>query len=70
MKSLTHTDFQDQVAQATSRCGIDSSVLITIDQSMAFQSDRFVEDFFMLSENSCEEIISPSLTIAGFGFGS
>ena len=69
MKSFTHTDLPDQVAHATSKCGILSSDLITIDPSIAFPSERLVSFFFMLSANSDELRTSPSLTIVGFGFG-
>ena len=70
MKSFTPTDFPEPVAHATSKCGIDSSVLIIIDQSIAFPRARLLSDFFISAVNSCEFKISPSLTITGLGFGS
>lgn len=69
MKSLTQTDLPDPVAPATSKCGMLSSDLITIDPSIAFPRERLVSFFFILSAKSAELKISPSLTIVGFGFG-
>jgi hypothetical protein len=42
---------------------------MTTDPSIAFPSDRLVSFFFMLSANSDELRMSPSLTIVGLGFG-
>jgi hypothetical protein len=45
MKLLIPTDFQLPVAQATSKCGIESSCEIAIAPSIPFQSARVVSDF-------------------------
>jgi len=70
MKSFTPTDFPEPVAHATSKCGIDSSVLIMIDPSIAFPSARLLSDFFMSLANSVVLKISAKCTISGLGFGN
>lgn len=70
MKSFTPTDFPEPVAHATSKCGIDSSVLMMIDQSIAFPSARLLSDFFISLANSEVPRISARCTISGLGFGS
>lgn len=70
MKSFTQTDFPEPVAPATSKCGIDSNVLIIIDQSIAFPSARLLSDFFISLANSVVPKISARCTISGFGFGN
>ena len=70
MKSLTPTDFPEPVAPATSKCGIDSNVLMMIDPSIAFPSARLLSDFFISLANSVVLNISPRHTITGLGFGN
>jgi len=70
MKSLTPTDFPEPVAHATSKCGIDSSVFMMIDQSIAFPSARLLSDFFISLANSVVLNISAKCTISGLGFGN
>ena len=70
MKSFTPTDFPEPVAHATSKCGIDSNVLMIIDPSIAFPSERLLSDFFISLVNSVDHNISPRRTISGFGFGN
>jgi hypothetical protein len=69
MKLLIHTDFQLPVAQATSKCGIESSCETAIDPSIPFQSARVVSDFCIHFWNSVDDSISHKQTIFGFGFG-
>lgn len=70
MKSFTPTDFQEFVAPATSKCGIDSRVLMTTAPSIAFPSARLLSDFFISLANSLDHNTSPRRTITGFGFGN
>ena len=70
MKSFTQTDFPEPVAPATSRCGIDSNVLMMMVPSIAFPSARLLSDFFISAANSLEPRTSPRRTISGFGFGN
>ncbi len=69
MKSLTQTDLPLPVAPATSKCGIDSNVLNTVDPSTDLPNDRLVKLFFMCPAKSAEPRTSPSLTMLGLGFG-
>lgn len=69
IKSFTHTDLPLPVAHATNKCGIDSSVLITVDQSTALPNDRLVKLFFICVAKSADPNTSPSLTMLGLGFG-
>ena len=70
MKSFIQTDFPEFVAPATSKCGIDSSVLMITVPSIAFPSARLLLDFFISLVNSVALKTSPRRTISGLGFGN
>jgi hypothetical protein len=69
MNQFTQTDFQLPVAQATSKCGIESKVFTITDQSIHFQSVKFVASFCIHFWNSSDAMISCKRTIFGSGFG-
>ena len=69
MKLLIPTDFQLHVAQATSKCGIESSCEIAIAPSIHFHNANVVSDFCIHLWNSRDDNMSHKQTIFGLGFG-
>jgi hypothetical protein len=65
---LIHTDFQEFVAHATSKCGIFSKENIFLSLFILNHNDKLVRVFFIQSLKSFDSRISLSQTILGVGF--